>query len=74
MYNQCLSCERSLTRYDDDGNLVETGETACCCGSIDEDNNYFDALCIDCCDSSKGAGIWEGKSAGGGYYIVNPSY
>lgn len=73
MYNQCLGCERSLNRHDDNGNLIAAGETTCCCGSIDEDNNYFDALCIDCCDSSKGTGVWEGKSAGSGYYIVNPS-
>lgn len=78
MLNHCKQCERSLERKDEetDSIVIEAGEVQCCCGSIDEFNNYYDALCVDCCDSicNSGSHIWEGKSAGGGYYIVNPSY
>lgn len=77
MLNHCEQCERSLERRDEetDSIVVEAGEVQCCCGSIDEFNNYYDALCVDCCDSiCNGAQVWEGKSAGGGYYIVNPSF
>lgn len=72
--NRCVTCGRSLERRDDetDSIVIEAGETRCCCGSIDEGNNYYDALCVDCCDSRNGTEIWEGKSTGGGYYIVNP--
>lgn len=77
MLNHCEQCNRSLERKDEetDSIVVEAGEVQCCCGSIDEFNNYYDALCVDCCDSiCNGARVWGGKSAGGGYYIVNPSY
>ena len=77
MLNHCEQCHRSLERKDDETDpiVIEAGETQCCCGSIDEFGNYYDALCVDCCDSvCNGSQIWEGKSAGGGYYIVNPSY
>lgn len=77
MLNHCEQCGRSLERKDEetDSIIVEAGEVQCCCGSIDEFNNYYDALCVDCCDSiCNGARVWESKSAGGGYYIVNPSY
>ena len=73
--NICMNCERTLERRDDetDSVVIEASETQCCCGSIDEYGNYFDALCLDCCEP-RTSGVWEGKSAGGGYYIVNPSY
>ena len=74
MINTCMNCERTLTRYDDQGSLVERGEVDCCCGDIDEGNNYSNASCTQCCPSMEGREIREGKSAGGGYYIVNPSY
>ena len=79
MLNKCLSCGRSLNQYEaeteTDSVIAVAGEVDCCCGSFDEHNNYYDALCVDCCDSPQnGSQIWEGKSAGGGYYIVNPSY
>ena len=77
MLNHCEQCGRSLERKDEetDSIVIEAGEVQCCCGSIDEFNNYYDALCVDCCDSiCYGSQVWEGKSAGGGYYLVNPSY
>lgn len=72
--NTCMNCGRTLSRYDDEGSLVEHGEADCCCGDIDEDGNYGNASCIQCCPSMNGRQVWEGKSAGGGYYVVNPSY
>jgi hypothetical protein len=75
--NICSDCGRRLERKDSetDSIVIEAGDVACCCGSIDENGNYYDALCIDCCDSvCNGSQIWEGKGAGGGYYIVNPSF
>lgn len=77
MLNKCLKCGRSLNQYDDetDSVVIVAGEVDCCCGSIDDCGDYYDALCVDCCDSPRnGSQIWEGKSTGGGYYIVNPSY
>lgn len=77
MLNHCEQCKRSLERKDEetDSIVIEAGETQCCCGSIDESGNYYDALCVDCCDSiCNSSQIWEGKPAGGGHYIVNPSY
>jgi hypothetical protein len=78
MLNHCEQCKRSLERKDEetDSIVIEAGETQCCCGSIDEFGNYYDALCVDCCDSicNSRSQVWEGKGAGGGYYIVNPSY
>ena len=78
MLNHCEQCNRSLERKDEETDtvVIEAGEVQCCCGSIDEFNNYYDALCVDCCDSICNASsqVWEGKSAGGGYYIVSPSY
>jgi hypothetical protein len=73
--NTCTDCGRALERKDaeTDSIVIEVGDVACCCGSIDEYGNYFDALCIDCCPPH-GAGIWDGKGAAGGYYIVNPSF
>lgn len=76
MLNICLQCEATLRVYIDGNDFQATvidGETVCCCGSIDSDGNYYDALCSTCC-GPHGSEIWEGKSAGGGYYIVNPSY
>lgn len=60
MLNHCEQCERSLERRDEetDSIVIEAGEVQCCCGSIDEFNNYYDALCVDCCDSiCNGAGV-----------------
>lgn len=76
MINTCMQCERTLERRDDetDSIVIEVGEIRCCCGDIDEAGNLYNAFCVDCCDSRNGTQIWEGKSAGGGYYIVNPSY
>jgi len=73
--NVCLDCGRSLERKDaeTDSIVIEAGDIACCCGSIDEYGNHFDALCVACCPPH-GASIWEGKGAGGGYYVVNPSF
>jgi hypothetical protein len=75
MRNTCQQCGRSLERKDaeTDSIVIEAGETKCCCGSIDTEGDYYDALCVDCCPPHS-VGIWEGKSAGGGYFIVNPSY
>lgn len=74
MINTCQQCERSLERRDviTDA-VIDAGETQCCCGDIDESGNLTNALCVDCCPPH-GPSVWEGKSAGGGYFIVNPSY
>lgn len=75
MPNHCEQCNKSFERRDDetDSVVIEAGETRCCCGDIDEYGNTVNGLCVDCC-GPHGNEIWEGKSAGGGYYIVNPSY
>lgn len=75
MINHCEKCSRSLERRDEetDSIVIEAGETRCCCGDFDEHGNHENALCVDCC-GLHGNEIWEGKSTGGGYYIVNPSY
>jgi hypothetical protein len=75
--NLCVECGASLTTYVDDNHTVvrEQGEINCCCGDFDSDGNYVDATCLNCCAQyHDGLQIWEGKSTGGGYYIVNPSF
>lgn len=51
MENTCCSCLATLTVYEDDEHtIVRTkGEAECCCGDVDEDGNYEDAYCRECC-------------------------
>lgn len=76
MTNHCTQCGASLTVYADDCNQVVAAqdETECCCGDLDEFGNHTNASCVKCCTCKHGQQIWEGKNAGGGYYIVNPSF
>jgi hypothetical protein len=78
MINHCDNCEVSLNLYSipdgpEEPQLVLKGEADCCCGDYDEGGNHINSLCTACC-GPHGNEIYEGKSTGGGYYIVNPSY
>jgi hypothetical protein len=71
LINTCIVCLRSLiVRTADTREIIIEGEVDCCCGSIDKNQiDFYEAQCTDCCPSMKRLPIWEGKSAGGGYYI-----
>lgn len=75
----CVQCGRLLTLIDEpsEASPAETviliqGEAECCCGDYTADWHHVNASCIDCCPHPRGNGIYEGKSAGGGYYIPSP--
>ena len=42
----------------------------CCDFATEEDGTHVDPVCVDCCDHPKFQ-IWDGKSVGGGTYLVN---
>jgi hypothetical protein len=73
----CVKCGRLLTLVEiPDDAMAEPivlidGEASCCCGDYDEQGHHVNATCVDCCVHLPN-GIYDGKVAGGGYYIVSP--
>ena len=71
-FNTCGQCKKSLTRHVVNNEGVELltipGEAECCCGSLDEKNRYYDALCTECCGPHTDLPLHTGV----GYYITSP--
>ena len=52
--NRCMHCNIPLAEYDENtgqrfGYAGPEEAVNCCCGSIDVENNYYDAYCTACC-------------------------
>lgn len=70
--NECLTCHRSLTVLaEDDVTVLVHGETKCCCGTLDSEQNHYSAFCTTCCPGRFHSSVWDGKAAAGGTYDVN---
>lgn len=72
----CIECRTLMTlvNFPDDPPsdpvILIQGEVDACCGDYDEEH-HVNTRCINCCGPhNRATEIYDGKSTGGGFYIV----